>query len=120
VIREVLERCGFNYQLCVAEDGQHALECLEEFSIRSACPALILLDLNLPKIDGIEVLRRLREASRCRLSPVVVVTSSDSEADRAAVESLGAQAYFRKPLELSEYMKLSQVIRSVLQCGPPS
>ena len=116
VIREALGQCGFPFRLLVQEDGQDALRCLEDLSRRSECPNLILLDLNLPKVDGIEVLRRLRQRGLCRRSLVVVVTSSDSQSDRELVQSLGAEAYFRKPLDLNEYMKLSQVVRRVLGC----
>jgi len=84
---------------------------------QSGCSDLVLLDLNIPKIDGIEVLRRLRRSSPCRQAPVIVVTSSTAEADRLAVERLGADAYFQKPNSLAAYMQLGQLIKQHL---PPA
>ena len=78
------------------------------------CPELVLLDLNLPKVNGIEVLRQLRKNWRCQSTPVIVVTSSMAEADRKAVELLGVQAYFQKPANLSSYMRLEQLMKIYL------
>jgi CheY-like chemotaxis protein len=117
VIREVLEKCGLNFRPRVVSDGRDALRFLEDLDQdqSSPCPALVLLDLNIPKVDGIEVLRRLRTASRCKRTPVVVVTSSTADSDRAAAERLGAEAYFQKPKDRAAYMGLAEVIKSVLQ-----
>lgn len=78
------------------------------------CPALVLLDLNLPKVTGIEVLRALRSSSRCSRIPVIVVTSSAAETDRYAAQQLGAEGYFQKPTELTAYMELAELIKRVL------
>ena len=94
VIREVIEECGLNLRLRTASDGQDALRYLQD-AAGGNCPALILLDLNLPKIPGVEILRQLRYDSPCNKTPVIVVTSSTAESDRTAVERLGAQAYFQ-------------------------
>ena len=68
-----------------------------------ALPGLILLDLELPKIDGLEVLRRIRADERAKFVPVVVLTSSREQEDLAASYALGVNAYVRKPVELSEF-----------------
>ena len=78
------------------------------------CPDLMLLDLNLPKLSGIELLAELRASSRHRHIPVVVVTSSDSQQDRERVRALNPSAYFRKPSNLSDFMELAAVIREAL------
>jgi two-component system, response regulator len=119
VIREVIERCNLNVSIRVAADGQDALRYLQQLAKleESACPALVLLDLNVPKVDGIEVLRRLRNSSRCSTAPVIVVTSSTAEADRIAAERLGAEAYFQKPTSLTAYMELAELIKRFL---PPA
>lgn len=116
VIREVLEKCGLNLRLRLAGDGEDALLYLQSLAKtkKSSCPALILLDLNLPKISGIEVLQQLRAGSPCRRTPVIVVTSSTAEGDRAAVQRLGAEAYFQKPKSLAAYMQLAGLIKRVL------
>jgi CheY-like chemotaxis protein len=116
VIKEVLEGCGLNFRPRVVSDGRDALRYLEDLDRdhSSPPPALVLLDLNIPKVDGIEVLRQLRRAPRCKGTPVVVVTSSTADQDRAAAERLGAEAYFQKPKDLTAYMELGQVIKRVL------
>jgi len=116
VIKEVLEGCGLNLRLRVAVNGQDALQYLQDVAgnENSPCPALVLLDLNLPRIGGIEVLRELRRGSRCNRTPVIIVTSSAAEADRIAAQRLSVEAYFQKPRDLTAYMELAQVIKSVL------
>jgi len=116
VIKEALEASGLKLDLRIARDGQDALGYLQRTgTVEVPCPALILLDLNVPKVAGIEVLRKLRTDSRCRRTPVIVVTSSTAETDRTAVERLGAEAYFQKPRNLAAYMELAPLIRKVLQ-----
>jgi CheY-like chemotaxis protein len=73
-----------------------------------------LVDLNLPKRDGFEVLRRLRASGRCKDIPVLVITSSDSPSDLTQAASLGA-GYFRKPPSYDEFLKLGGVLRQVLR-----
>lgn len=116
VIREVLSKCGFAFNLCIARDGEEALAYFRKAASPGnlPCPDLLLLDLNLPKVPGLEVLRRVRGAFGCRRTPVVVVTSSESETDRRAVGALGVEAYFRKPSDLTAYLGLSSVIMQVL------
>jgi CheY-like chemotaxis protein len=116
VIKSVLEACGLDLDLRIASDGQDALQYFEDMARNSDCqrPALVLLDLNLPKVPGIEVLRHLRKESACAHLPVIVVTSSASESDRQAAASLGAEAYFQKSADLTTYLELAQVIRRVL------
>jgi CheY-like chemotaxis protein len=116
VIKSVLESCGLDLDLRIASDGQDALQYFEDMARNSDSqrPALVLLDLNLPKVPGIEVLRHLRNESACVHLPVIVVTSSASESDRQAAASLGAEAYFQKSADLTTYLELAQVIRRVL------
>jgi CheY-like chemotaxis protein len=116
VIKEVLESCRLDLQLRIFSNGQDALRYLEDLDRdhSAPCPALVLLDLNVPKVDGIAVLERLRRTSRCSRTPVVVVTSSNAETDRAAALRFGVEAYFQKPKDLTAYMELAQVIKSVL------
>jgi CheY-like chemotaxis protein len=115
VIKEALARTGLNIDLRIATNGHEALLYLESLVVaEKPCPALVLLDLNLPKIGGIEVLRHLRSTSPCSRTPVIVVTSSTAETDRAAVRRLGAEAYFEKPSSLSAYMELGEVVKRFL------
>ena len=93
----------------LAQDGQEALDRL--FDTGKALPMLILLDLNLPKVDGLEVLKRLRADARTHRIPVVILTSSDDERDRAAGYDLGCNSYIRKPVDFDQFAK------AVLQLG---
>ena len=92
----------------VASNGVEALDYLfgtgdYEGRDTSAQPQLILLDLKMPKMDGIEVLRRLRQDDRTRLLPVVVLTSSDEKDDIVKIYNLGANSYIRKPVDFDEF-----------------
>jgi len=94
----------------VARDGAEALDYLfgtgaYEGRDATARPRLVLLDLKLPKVDGIEVLRRLRGDERTRLIPVVILTSSAEERDITAGYGLGANSYIRKPVDFSRFLE---------------
>jgi chemotaxis family two-component system response regulator Rcp1 len=116
VIKEVLERSGLQVRLRVAKDGEDAVQYLKALAEdeKSLGPGLILLDLNLPRVPGIDVLRQIRRTAKCNQTPVIVVTSSVSASDRDAVQNLGVDAYFRKPPDLKAYMQLGQVIKQIL------
>jgi DNA-binding response OmpR family regulator len=76
---------------------------------------LIILDLNLPRHDGIEILRRLRETGVLARIPVVVLTSSDSPSDRLAASELGAACFLRKPSNLEQFLNLGAVFKALLR-----
>jgi two-component system, response regulator len=93
----------------VAHDGVEALDFLfrtGEFAGRemTKTPALILLDLKLPRLDGIEVLKRIRATEQTRLFPVVVLTTSDEDIDRLRSYDNGANSYVRKPVDFQEFV----------------
>jgi CheY-like chemotaxis protein len=118
VIKEAMDRSGLNIDLRIATNGQEAISYLQDLAAsKKPCPELVLLDLNLPKVGGLEVLRHLRSSSPCSRSQVIVVTSSTAESDRAAVQRLGAEAYFHKPTSLSAYMELAEIVKRVLVPG---
>ncbi|HET7749135.1 MAG TPA: response regulator [Terriglobales bacterium] len=99
--------------IIVAHDGAEAVELMfgaEGDSGRRPIPApqLILLDLKLPKVDGLEVLRRLRENPKTKLIPVVVLTSSDEEGDVVTSYKLGANSYVCKPVDFVQFMEATK------------
>jgi two-component system response regulator len=97
--------------VAVARDGDEALTMLlGNGHGGQGLPVLILLDLNMPKVDGFEVLRRIRADPRTRVVPVVILTSSIAEDDLRSVYDLGANGYVRKPIEPS---KFTEVINAV-------
>jgi two-component system response regulator len=96
-----LEQNHIMNEVVVAEDGVRALELLlGEERVR---PAMVLLDLNLPKIGGLDVLRRLRGERVTKLLPVVILTSSREEQDLVSGYSLGANSYIRKPVDFDQF-----------------
>ena len=103
-----LDKAGIANRIEVARDGAAALERLH--GPEATLPRVVLLDLKLPKLDGLEVLRRLRAHPRTRLLPVVVLTSSDLDDDLAQSYELGANAYVRKPVEFGEF---SEAVRQL-------
>jgi CheY-like chemotaxis protein len=109
LIRESLKEHGVEFALEVAENGEQAMERLNELRDGSGGvpPDLIVLDLNLPQVDGTELLRHLRDIPRLAGLPVVIFTSSDSTQDRQNATMLGAM-YIRKPVNLDEFMKIGQ------------
>jgi two-component system, response regulator len=103
-----LEQNHIKNTVVVARDGAEALDYLfatGKYSGRDAniLPHIVLLDLKLPKIDGLEVLRRLRADSRTKLLPVVILTSSNEEQDKLKGYSLGANCYVRKPVDFARF-----------------
>ncbi len=114
VIR-ALRKNGIRNEVVVARDGQQALDYLfAEGSYNgrdhAELPTVILLDLKLPKIDGLEVLRRIRGDEKTKLVPIVILTSSNEESDRLAGYDRGANSFVRKPIGLNEF---SEAIRQL-------
>jgi two-component system response regulator len=87
----------------VAHDGVEALEYLFPANGTAVLPQVILLDLNLPRINGVDVLRRIRSEELTKFLPVVVLTSSKQEEDIVRSYSVGANAYVRKPVDFTEF-----------------
>lgn len=109
------KRCEIPHQVVVARDGAQALgyllgEGVAEPANLDSLPRLVLLDLKLPRVDGLDVLRRLRDNERTRLLPVVVLSASREESDLKASLSLGANAYVRKPLDFLEFVATARTL----------
>jgi CheY-like chemotaxis protein len=109
----------------VARDGAEALEMLMgtgRFEAKAVRPSVVLLDLKLPKVDGIDVLRQLRNHEPTRLLPVVVLTSSDEERDVLESYQYGANSYIRKPVDFLQFMESTKQLGLywlVLNQSPP-
>lgn len=113
LIREALREHSVNCDLRVAPDGQEVLEVLTNDASQLEQLKLIILDLNLPRHDGIEILERLRSTALQHI-PVVVLTSSDSQRDRDMAIQLGAVRFLRKPSELEQFLSLGAVFKELL------
>jgi two-component system response regulator len=108
-------RSGFASDIVVVRDGAEALDYLHgtgRFQGRDArvLPSLVLLDLKLPRIDGLEVLRRIRGDARTRVLPVVVLTASREQQDVEMSYALGANAYVRKPVDFTEFAETAKTL----------
>jgi two-component system, chemotaxis family, response regulator Rcp1 len=117
LVEQALTEHGIDHELYVVKDGDEALEYVAAMGNGDGppCPDVLLLDLNLPKVDGPQVLERFRKHPACAQTPVIVVTSSDAPKDRQRVKALGANAYFRKPSDLTEFMALGALVKEVVQ-----
>jgi two-component system response regulator len=105
-----LKKNNIKNEVVVARDGVEALDFLTGTGSHagrdlSVMPQVILLDLKLPKVDGLEVLRRVRAHERTRLLPIVILTSSNEEQDRINGYGLGANSYVRKPVNFAEFIE---------------
>ena len=125
--KRALKKNNIANKVVVARDGAEALDYLfgvgeYEGSATRKLPQLVLLDLKLPKVDGLEVLRKLRGDARTKLLPVVILTSSEEDKDRLASYDLGANSYVRKPVDFVEFTEAVRQLGLywlVLNTSPP-
>ncbi len=115
LIREALKGENLEFDLQVIQDGEEAAKLLMALeNSRQSWPDVVLLDLNMPRCEGREVLQRIKQTPGGHSIPVIVITSSNSPADREDVFKLGATSYFRKPSDLNEFLKIGAVVRQAV------
>jgi len=119
-----LRKANVANEIEVARDGAEALEYVTAAaSGTKPMPQLVLLDLKLPKVDGLQVLRSIREAEKTALLPVVVLTSSDEERDIVSSYRLGVNSYIRKPVNFTDFAEATRQLGMywllLNQCPPP-
>lgn len=122
-----LKKNNIRNEVVVARNGLEALDYLfgtGAYAGRnlSVMPQVVLLDLKLPKLDGLEVLRRVRADDRTKLLPIVILTSSNEEADRIKGYGLGANSYVRKPVDFNQFSEAARQLGLywlVLNESPP-
>jgi len=121
-----LEEYNLANEVIVTRDGEEALDylyCRGKYQSRSSDnPAVMLLDLKLPKVDGLEVLRQVKSDEKLRMIPVVVLTSSHEEKDMVASYKLGVNAYVVKPVDFHEFVNAIKelgVFWAVINAAPP-
>jgi DNA-binding response OmpR family regulator len=103
-----LRKANVANEIRVARDGAEAIDYLNNLGEANPAPQLILLDLKLPKIDGLEVLRTIRANQKTAILPVVVLTSSDEERDIVASYRLGVNSYIRKPVNFTDFAEATR------------
>lgn len=110
VVRLSLQKHRIEHTLQVVNDGDDALNYIARMGQNVPFPDLLLLDLNLPKVDGADVLRAFRRRPDCAHVPVIVLTSSDAQSDREQMAALGISYYFKKPTDLDSFMEIGSVV----------
>lgn len=121
LIQRALKQHEVLFELDVAENGKLALAKLRDYALHAeeALPSLIVLDLNLPQHDGIEILQSIHQIGAISKIPVVVLTSSDSPKDQMRSLASGARLYIRKPSNLEEFMAIGVILKGLLSGTPP-
>ena len=116
LMHEAIGRHVTNFSARAIGDAEEAINYIGRLceTPDNPCPDIVLLDLNLPRGNGLDCLRALRQSQRCASTAVIVVTSSDSPRDRADAARMGAARYFRKPSDLDDFLRLGGVVKEVL------
>jgi CheY-like chemotaxis protein len=117
LLREAMSRGAEPVELIIVSDGEEALEFIDRTGKHAGAPVpdLFVLDLNLPKSDGSDVLKRIRQKPEFGGVPVVILTSSDSPRDRNVVSSLGAESFLTKPSDLDEFLALGDTLMKFIR-----
>jgi DNA-binding response OmpR family regulator len=120
LVRRALEENGVEGELIVIADGETAIAFIHAIDAEAAaCPDLAIVDLNLPKKPGRDVLARMRASESCGHIPVVILSSSDAERDKADAVRFGASRYIRKPSNLDDFLRLGLIFKAALsELGP--
>ncbi len=115
LVRLALQQSGLQFNLVEVSDGEQAMQYLNALRDEdtAVAPSFVLLDLNLPRVDGKTVLARLKAIPKCFGTRAIVLTSSEYPADRADVDRLGADCYFHKPQDLEAFLKLGDLVVSM-------
>lgn len=117
LVRRAIEFHHVPVRVVVAQDGEEALQYLERAAAGpdGARPGVVLMDINLPKRSGIEILEKVRESPRYQAVPVIMVTTSGDDDDREESARLGATRYFQKPSSYQEYLQIGEMVKEVLR-----
>jgi CheY-like chemotaxis protein len=115
LVQQALQNHHIEHELHLARDGAEGLAYISQMGKpgRLPCPNVLLLDLNLPKVSGSEILAEFRKHPDCRHTPVVVISSSDAQRDRTRTSELGIASYFKKPSDLDAFMELGALVKDV-------
>lgn len=114
LVRRALDFHRINYELCLAKDGEEALNAVRSAENGDIVVDLLLVDLNLPRYDGGQIVAAARSSRTLGNIPIILLTSSDSPHDRCRLIELGANLYFRKPTDLLSFMEVGQLVKDVI------
>ena len=121
LVEEALRHHGLDFTLGIVDDIDTASSYLNRIGKfpDALCPDVMLVDLNLPKASGFELVQMFRSHPDCSLVPLIIMTSSDAPSDRQMAAALGAAYYFRKPSDLDDFMDLGRIVREVVEKNEP-
>jgi DNA-binding response OmpR family regulator len=116
LVKEAIAAHGLDADLNVIDDGEHAIDLIKRMDSEDGAwvPDLVLLDINLPRTDGFDVLQQIRVSKSCAKVPVIVMTSSAAPVDQSQSAVLGATAYFQKPSGYDDFLKIGELILRLL------
>ncbi len=120
LLRIAFAEHGVDRSMKVLTDGEEAIQYVNATHPDGSLPCLIILDLNLPRRDGMEVLRTIRGSDRFRQVPVVILTTSDSPTERETAEQIGVRAYLRKPVDFDSFLALGKELKGICDAISPS
>jgi DNA-binding response OmpR family regulator len=112
LVREALTQAQVAFELTVQDDGEsmlHLVEALEQQG--GPFPDVVVLDLNLPRVGGLQLLARMRKSAAWSAVPVIIASSAGAPSDRQAAAKLGISDYFRKPADLEQFMEIGTMVR---------
>lgn len=114
LVRRALDHHRIDYDLSLAKDGEEALATVQRAEKGEVVVDLLLIDLNLPRYDGGQIVAAARSSPKLENVPIILLTSSDSPHDRCRLTQLGANLYFRKPTDLVSFMEVGKLVKDVL------
>ena len=115
LVQEALEEHAVECELICITDGERAIEFIQSLDVQEvAGPDLVILDLNLPRKSGSDVLEQIRSSPKSARVPVIVLSSSDHQRDRKEAAKLGASLYIRKPSNLAAFLGLGRVFKDMI------
>jgi two-component system, chemotaxis family, response regulator Rcp1 len=119
MVRRCVIKHGIHCSLKVVSDGLQAIQLIEKLDLDSklTTPDLVLLDLNLPRYDGLDILKRLRASDRCGQTSVIIMTGSGDQEDKSEAAKNAVSYYFQKKTDYESFQKLGNIIKEVLDIG---
>jgi two-component system, chemotaxis family, response regulator Rcp1 len=120
LVRRALDFYGIEYELSLARNGEEATAIVRRAGHGEILIDLMLVDLNLPRYDGGQIVAAARSSTSLEKTPIIILTSSDSPHDRSRLSKLGASLYFRKPADLSAFMEVGKLVQDVINAAQNS
>jgi CheY-like chemotaxis protein len=114
LVRRALDFYRIEYELSLASNGEEAISLVRRAEDGELCIDLMLVDLNLPRYDGGQIVAAARSSKMLGKTPIIILTSSDSPHDRSRLSQLGASLYFRKPADLNAFMEVGKIVQEVI------